>query len=203
MKSQLLARMQHKLQQDPCPTQTARVTAAVLMALTDESEPELLLIRRSLHLSAHPGEIALPGGKADPGDIDLRDTALREAAEEIGLPRACFRYGGQLVPRISMLGLSVTPIVGVVPPDVSLQMQPLEVEEVIRVPLAFFGERKNLRADRVIRNGETRTAARYQYRQYTIWGITAGFIVNLVNELYDARLDVGARLRTVLAEAHR
>lgn len=202
MESQLLTRMQQKLEQNPCPTTTARVPAAVLMALTDESDPHLLLIRRSLHLSAHPGEIALPGGKADADDIDLRDTALREAWEEVGLQRECFSYGGHLAPRISMLGLAVTAIVGIVPVDVPLQMQAVEVEEIIRVPLTFFAERKNLRADRVIRNNEIRIAARYQYRHYTIWGITAGFIVDFVNKLYDARLDVDARVRNILAETH-
>ncbi len=202
MESRLLTRMHKKLEQNPCPTSTARVPAAVLMALTDESDPHLLLIRRSLHLSAHPGEIALPGGKADADDIDLRDTALREAWEEIGLPRDCFGYGGHLAPRVSMLGLAVTAIAGVVSVDVPLQMQAVEVEEIIHAPLAFFAERKNLRADRVIRNGEVRIAARYQYRHYTIWGITAGFIVDLVNKLYDARLDVDARLRNILAETH-
>ena len=75
--------------------------------------------------------------------------------------------------------------------------------EIIRAPLAFFAERKNLRADRVVRNGEARIAARYQYRHYTIWGITAGFIVDLVNKLYEARLDVDTRLRNVLAETHQ
>jgi 8-oxo-dGTP pyrophosphatase MutT (NUDIX family) len=194
--------MHEKLEQNPCPTAAARVPAAVLMALTDESDPHLLLIRRSLHLSAHPGEIALPGGKADADDIDLRDTALREAWEEIRLPRDCFGYGGHLTPRVSMLGLAVTAIAGVVSVDVPLQMQAVEVEEIIHAPLAFFAERKNLRADRVIRNGEVRIAARYQYRHYTIWGITAGFIVDLVNKLYDARLDVDARLRNILAETH-
>lgn len=202
LESQLLTRMQQKLEQNPCPTTTARVPAAVLMALTNESDPHLLLIRRSLHLSAHPGEIALPGGKSDADDIDLRDTALREAWEEVGLPRDCFCYGGQLPPRISMLGLAVTAIAGVVPVDLPLQMQAVEVAEIIRAPLDFFAEPKNLRADRVIRNGEARIAARYQYRHYTIWGITAGFIVDLVNKLYDARLDVDARLRDALAETH-
>ena len=202
MESRLLTRMHEKLEQNPCPTAAARVPAAVLMALTDESDPHLLLIRRSLHLSAHPGEIALPGGKADADDIDLRDTALREAWEEIRLPRDCFGYGGHLAPRVSMLGLAVTAIAGVVSVDVPLQMQAVEVEEIINAPLAFFAERKNLRADRVIRNGEVRIAARYQYRHYTIWGITAGFIVDLVNKLYDARLDVDARLRNILAETH-
>lgn len=202
MESRLLTRMHEKLEQNPCPTAAARVPAAVLMALTDESDPHLLLIRRSLHLSAHPGEIALPGGKADADDIDLRDTALREAWEEIRLPRDCFGYGGHLAPRVSMLGLAVTAIAGVVSVDVPLQMQAVEVEEIIHAPLAFFAERKNLRADRVIRNGEVRIAARYQYRHYTIWGITAGFIVDLVNKLYDARLDVDARLRNILAETH-
>ena len=198
MESRLLTQLQQKLEQNPCPTSIPRVPAAVLMALTDEDEPQLLLIRRSLHLSSHPGEIALPGGKADPGDIDLRDTALREAWEEVGLQRAHFCYGGHLSPCISMLGLAVTAVVGTIPQDLSLQMNAAEVEEVLYAPLAFFADRKNLRADRVTRARQTRIAARYQYRHYTIWGITAGFIVDLVNRVYGAELDVEQRLRSSL-----
>lgn len=172
--------------------------AAVLMALTDEDEPRLLLIRRSLHLSAHPGEIALPGGKAEPGDPDLCATALREAWEEVGLQPGQFQHAGELASRTSMMGLAVTAIVGTIAATPRLTLQADEVAEAFFAPLAFFADARNLRADRFTRGSETRIAARYRYQDYTIWGMTAGFIVDLVNRYYDAGLDVEGRLQSVL-----
>lgn len=197
MASQLLAQLQQNLQQNPCPVAAERVPAAVLMALTDEATPQLLLIRRALHLSAHPGEIALPGGKAEAGDADLRETALREAWEEVGLAPEAFRYGGHLPPRTSMAGLAVTAFVGVIPPGLPLRLQADEVAELLYAPLHHFADGSRLRADRVTRGGDTRIAARYQYRHYTIWGMTAGFIVDLVNGLYGAGLDVARRQQSL------
>jgi 8-oxo-dGTP pyrophosphatase MutT (NUDIX family) len=120
-------------------------------------------------------------------------TALRESWEEVALPSHRFAFCGNLTPRTSMTGLAVTAVVGVVPADLLLQADAREVDEIIRVPLLFFADADNLRTDRVMRNGNYRVAARYQYLHYTIWGITAGFIVELVNCLYGADLDVAER----------
>jgi 8-oxo-dGTP pyrophosphatase MutT (NUDIX family) len=190
----LYERLQSCLQQDIRPLAgSGKGQAAVLMALSDAPEPELILTRRSLQLPTHPGEIALPGGKVEPADADLLATALRESWEEVALPGESFRFCGNLTPRISMTGLSVTAVVGLVADGLLLQADAREVDEIIRVPLAFFAAADNLRTDRVMRQGNYRLAARYQYRHYTIWGITAGFIVELVNRLYAADLDVAAR----------
>jgi len=196
----LYERLQACLQHDLNPLVHGAGQAAVLMALSDTPEPELLLIRRGLQLPTHPGEIALPGGKVEPADSDLLATALRESWEEVALPAAQFRCCGNLTPRTSMTGLAVTAVVGLVPQDVSLRADAREVDELIRVPLAFFADPNNLRTDRVMRNGTYRIAARYQYLNYTIWGITAGFIVELVNRLYGADLDVAERAKQLFSE---
>jgi hypothetical protein len=64
---------------------------------------------------------------------------------------------------------------------------------MLYVPLAHFAARANLRVDRIWRAGRLRLTARFQYRNYTIWGMTAGFIVDLVNRLSGADLDLAAR----------
>jgi 8-oxo-dGTP pyrophosphatase MutT (NUDIX family) len=193
--------LQGCLQQDIVPLAGAgKGQAAVLMALSDTPEPELLLIRRSMQLPTHPGEIALPGGKVEPADSDLRVTALREAWEEVALPEQQFQFCGNLTPRISMMGLAVTAVVGLIPADLPLRADAGEVDELIRVPLRFFADVDNLRTDRVIRNGSDRLAARYQYLHYTVWGITAGFIVELVNRLYGVNLDVAERAKQRLGD---
>jgi 8-oxo-dGTP pyrophosphatase MutT (NUDIX family) len=198
--SSLYERLYANLQHDLSPLLAGPGQAAVLMALSDTPEPELLLIRRGLQLPTHPGEIALPGGKVEPEDADLLATALRESWEEVALPTAQFRCCGYLTPRTSMTGLAVTAVVGLVPDDLLLQADAREVDELIRVPLAFFADAANLRTDRVMRNGSYRIAARYQYLNCTIWGMTAGFIVELVNRLYGIDLDVAERSRHLYSE---
>lgn len=91
MASALLQRVQSTLtlysdQQNICPPADSPRQAAVLLALTDEESPRLLMIRRALNLPTHPGEIAFPGGKRDEEDVDSYATALREAWEEVALP---------------------------------------------------------------------------------------------------------------------
>lgn len=198
--SSLGERLQACLLQRLDPLVAGSGQAAVLIALTDAPEPELLLIRRGLQLPTHPGEIALPGGKVEPSDADLLATALRESWEEVALQADQFHCCGYLTPRTSMTGLAVTAVVGLVPADVVLRADAREVDELIRVPLRFFADADNLRTDRVARRGNFRIAARYQYRHYTIWGITAGFIVELVNRLYGVELDVAERSRHLFSE---
>ncbi len=194
----LFERLQNCLLQELSPL-SGSGQAAVLMALSDASEPELLLIRRGLQLPTHPGEIALPGGKVERSDSDLLATALRESWEEVALPTSRFRHCGSLAPRTSLNGLAVTAVVGVVPRDLPLVADAREVDELIWAPLQFFADAANLRADRVMRNGGYGVAARYQYLHYTIWGLTAGFIVELVNRLYGVNLDVAALAQHLLA----
>ncbi len=207
MASALLQRLQHALapdsdlhnvQQNVCPPVEATGQAAVLLALTDEESPRLLMIRRSLNLPTHPGEIAFPGGKREVDDIDVLATALREAHEEVALPSKSVSYAGMLASHLSITDLFVTPIVGVIPPDLTLRAHPGEVSEILYVPLEFFADAKQLRADRIRRDGYERISARYQYQHYTIWGLSARFIVQLVNCLYDPELNIELRAEGVL-----
>lgn len=198
MASELLQRLQHALaptttEQNVCPPPDSPRQAAVLLALTDEEAPRLLMIRRALNLPTHPGEIAFPGGKRDPEDVDIFATASREAWEEVALHSESVSYAGMLMSQSSITNLFVTPIVGVIPPDLVLRADPGEVTEILYVPLAFFADPKNLRADRIRWNDDERISARYQYERYTIWGLSGRFIVQLVNCLYNAGLDIESR----------
>lgn len=203
MASELLQRLQHVLapysnQQNVCPSPDSPRQAAVLLALTDEEAPRLLMIRRALNLPTHPGEIAFPGGKRDPEDVDIFATALREAMEEVALPSESVSFAGMLMSQVSITNLFVTPIVAVIPPDVTLRAEPGEVTEILYAPLSFFAEPKNLRADRIMREGDERISARFQYEHYTIWGLSGRFIVQLVNCLYNTNLDIEVRAQYAL-----
>ncbi|PXA86280.1 coenzyme A pyrophosphatase, partial [Nostoc sp. 3335mG] len=95
------------------------VPAAVLVAITDRPEPGLILTKRNEAMRKHPGQIAFAGGRADPTDIDPADTALREAQEEIGMPREAVTIVGSDAPYRTVTNFSIVPIIGVVPPDLA------------------------------------------------------------------------------------
>src|SRR5690606_40910837 len=86
--------------------------AGVLVAITNETEPQLLLTRRALHLSTHQGEVAFPGGKRDDTDTSIVMTALREAEEEVALPLQQVQVIGELDQVVSRFGYLVTPVLG-------------------------------------------------------------------------------------------
>ncbi|USI72629.1 CoA pyrophosphatase [Sphingomonas morindae] len=161
----------------------ATVPAAVLAAIVDRPEPSLLLTRRDANLRRHPGQIAFPGGRADPGDADAIATALREAEEEIGLPPDAVEILGQDHPYSTGSGFTITPVVGIVPPDLPLVPREVEVAEIFEVPLAFLLDPLN-RLERAIEwRGAQRRYYEFLYAEYRIWGATAGIIVNLARRL--------------------
>lgn len=164
--------------------------AAVLMPFTNEPDPRLILTVRSAHMPTHAGEVAFPGGKRDPGDEDLRATALRETHEEIGLAPDKIELLAELSPLVSRFGIKVTPYVGLVSPDVTLVPEPDEIEEIFRVPLSFFLDTTPTLTDPFEFLGRRMRLPSYYFEQYRIWGLTAMMIVDLLNHVYDARISL-------------
>ena len=164
--------------------------AAVLMAVTDEALPQLILTLRAQHLNAHAGEVAFPGGKRDATDASLAATALRESQEEIGLDPALVQLLGPSRLRRSRWGLQVRPFVGIVPADVRLAPSADELERIFRVPLAHFVERANLQIQTIERDGRPWQAPCYDWQGTQIWGLTAIMIVDLLNDVYDFGVEI-------------
>ena len=92
-----------------------RQPAAVLVAVTDGAEPGVILTQRTAMLRRHAGQIAFPGGRIDPEDAGPIEAALREAEEEIALPRASAEVVGVADRYRSVTGYEVTPVLAVVP----------------------------------------------------------------------------------------
>ena len=90
--------------------------AAVLVALTDEEQPRVILGRRAAHLQHHPGEVAFPGGKREPEDASPWVTARREAHEEVGITQEHVHPLGELSPLMTRTGFEVLPCVAMVSP---------------------------------------------------------------------------------------
>lgn len=112
--------------------------AAVLLPLVMRDELTLLLTERSTHLSTHSGQIAFPGGRIDETDQDAVDTALREAQEEIALPRHHVEVLGTLPTYVTGSAFIITPVVALVKPGFQLQPNPGEVADVFEVPLGYL-----------------------------------------------------------------
>ena len=156
------------------PVHGRRDQAAVLMPLRLHPDmPHVILTERASSLSSHGGEVAFPGGKADPEDRSLQATALRENHEELGILPEHVEVLGELRPFISKHGLLVTPFVGLVEQQLPLDPNPDEIETVFEVPLDWFVSAEASRIDDLTRHGERHLVPAFDYQGYDIWGLTA------------------------------
>ena len=156
--------------------------AAVLVAITDRVEPGVILTQRTETLRRHAGQVAFPGGRLDPGE-DAVAAALREAEEEIALPRDAVEVIGTSDRYRTGTGFAITPVIGIVPPDLPLIAGEAEVAAVFEVPLAFLLDAANQRAARAVHQGRERHYVEMLWNDRRIWGATAGMIVNLSRRL--------------------
>ncbi len=180
-----LRRGDHDLNPDLLPDRPL-TRAAVLVPLVERPEGlTVLLTRRTDHLQDHAGQISFPGGRVEPGDADALATALREAEEEIGLARTLVTAIGRLDTYVTRTGFEVTPVVGLVAPPTALAPDPCEVAEVFEVPLAFILDPVNRQRHSRIYAGKARYFYVFPWRDYYIWGATAGMLVNLADLLRD------------------
>ncbi|WP_073331866.1 CoA pyrophosphatase [Wenxinia saemankumensis] len=172
----------------PLPAGHALRPAGVLAAFTPgPAGLELILTRRSAALRHHPGQIAFPGGKQDPGDATVIDAALREAEEEVGLPRGAARILGTLPPHRTVTGFHVTPVVGWVPAPFAELAEPDEVDEIFRVPFAFVTDPANFRVEARSWNGTRRHYYVAPRGPWYIWGATARMLRGLAERVASCR----------------
>jgi 8-oxo-dGTP pyrophosphatase MutT (NUDIX family) len=157
--------------------------AAVLMPLVQRAEGlTVLLTQRTAHLHDHAGQISFPGGRRDPGDKDLVQTALRETAEEVGLAANYIKILGALGQYQTVTAYRVTPFVALVDPGFALKLDAFEVADTFEVPLAFFMDPRNHQR-RIIQTplGE-RSFFAMPYddagKERFVWGATAAMLRN-------------------------
>jgi 8-oxo-dGTP pyrophosphatase MutT (NUDIX family) len=160
-------------------------TAAVLVpVVAREPAVTVLLTLRTSHLIAHSGQIAFPGGKIEEGDATPVETAMREAGEEVGIPRA-------LVTPLSLLdlhntgtGFRIIPVLALVDPAIEPVPHPGEVAEIFEVPLAFLMGAENHKEEHRDWKGRSVLFYAMEYEQRYIWGATAAILRNLYERLY-------------------
>ena len=159
--------------------------AAVLIAIVQHaSNPTVIFTKRSENLRKHTGQIAFPGGAIDAEDASAIDAALREAEEEIGLPRNAPKVIGQLPDYVSGSGFRIKPVVALVQPGQKLKINADEVAEVFVVPLAFLMNPQNHIQSSREWQGVERFYYEMPYENYRIWGVTAGIIRAFYERVY-------------------
>ena len=156
--------------------------AAVLMAVTDRPEPGLLLTVRREHMRTHAGQVAFPGGRVDEGE-DAVAAALREAWEEIALDPESVEIVGTSDEYRTITRYSVTPVVGIVPPDLPLYPHEHEVADWFEAPLHFVLDPANRRLQTAVFAGTERRYYEIEWNKRNIWGATAAMLVNLSQRL--------------------
>lgn len=153
------------------------VAAAVLVPLVLGPEPSVLLTRRSAALARHAGQVSFPGGRIDPGDISPEAAALREAEEEIGLDPSRVELVGRLRDQFTGSGFCITPVVGLLPPDLALCPAPDEVEAIFHLPLATVLDPAGPERRQALWRGRMRQFWVFPHDTHYIWGATASILV--------------------------
>lgn len=157
--------------------------AAVLAAVTErDSEPGVLLLHRPSNMRSHPGQIALPGGKIDPGETAI-EGALREAHEELGIDPTQVRVIGASDVYRTHSGFEITPVLGLIPPDIEIVPNPTEVAQWFEAPLGHVLDPANHVSQWVEWEGSMRSYYEIDWQGHQIWGVTAALLVNLSRRL--------------------
>ena len=153
--------------------------AAVLVPLVRrESGLQVLLTRRADHLKKHSGQVSFPGGRCEPGDVDIAATALREAQEEVGLDPASVEIIGYLHDYPTVTGFRVTPVVGVFDAPSQYLPDPGEVAEVFEVPAAHALAADSYQQKYWNKDGLKLPFFELSHDEQRIWGATAGMLRN-------------------------
>ena len=162
-----------------------RLAAVLILLSPGNNGPELVFTRRSEELSSHGGQISFPGGTIEAGDTSPVHTALRESEEEIGLNRDYVDILGTLDWYTIPTGFVVLPVIGHMSQKQKFIAAPEEVAEIFSIPLQTLLDTSLYKSDTFIRNGIKRRYYFFEFKEYYIWGATAGMLRSLALKLSD------------------
>ncbi len=172
------------LQQHP------RIGGVLILLYQKENEWQTVFTQRRKYAGVHSGQMSFPGGKFDDADEDIIQTALREAEEEIGVPKAAVEVIGRLtelyIPPSNFL---VHPVVAHLHGAKNFIPQEREVQEIVEIPLSFFLPAKNIRQTEIhLQQGVTAKVPAFIFGEHIIWGATAIVLSELREILQEAGL---------------
>ena len=150
-----------------------RLAGVLIPIMQRAGDLTVLLTQRAADLQHHPGQIAFPGGRMEAADEDLRVTALRETAEEVGILPQRVSVIGYLDAMPTITGYAVTPVVGLVDPPAELVIDPAEVDYAFEVPLEFLLDERNVQHTKREYHGQLVPMVEFHFEGRRIWGVTA------------------------------
>lgn len=158
------------------------VPAAVLIAMTERERPSFLFLHRPATMRAHAGQIAFPGGRIDPGETPV-EAALREAWEELGVSPQDVRVVGTTDLYRTGSAYEITPVLGIVPPDIEIKPNPAEVAQWFEAPVDFVLDPANQVQKTIEHEGRMHTFVEIDWQGHQIWGVTGAILHNLAGRL--------------------
>ncbi len=179
LRARLLLRPDHELEG----TEPLQPAAALVPIVLRTEAPTLLLTVRSPHLRRHAGQISFPGGALESVDADAAAAAIRETQEEVGIAARFIEPIGFLPDHIVSSGFRLTPVVALLQPGFTLELDRDEVEEVFELPLAFALVGANYRLRSAMLRGSQHEFWELSYGARNIWGATAHVLVSLRERL--------------------
>jgi 8-oxo-dGTP pyrophosphatase MutT (NUDIX family) len=158
------------------------IPAAVLVPVVLGNPPGILLTKRNAHLNKHAGQVSFPGGRIDPGETP-EAAALREAEEEIALAPRDVELLGRMADYVTGTGYRITPVVGLLPPGLTLHPSPDEVDSVFELPIDVLLDPRAPQRQSHERHGNLREYWVWPHPDHYIWGATAAILVHLAQKL--------------------
>lgn len=179
-----------------------RPAAVLIPMLSIDHRWHLLFIRRAENGNDHhSGQVAFPGGRREPGDIDLQATALRETFEEIGIAPQDIDVVGRLGDFVSTTNYRIAPFVGIVPSPYRLRLAPDEVAHTFTIPLIWLSDPSHREmVEHPLPSGKIPVIRYRPYDGEVLWGATARMTVSLVHTLADESDSLAAD-RRIMSEA--
>ena len=169
---------------------TALRKASVLIPITrhkPSKNSEIVLTVRSENLNSHPGQISLPGGSEEAIDSDVVATALRESEEEIGLAQSDVEVIGRLGDLALPSGFQITPIVGLIEPDLEYIPCSIEVAEIFHAPLSLLMNLNSYKPTSMTYENKSRKVLELQFERFRIWGATAAILYHLAQVVENSK----------------
>lgn len=161
---------------------TVRPSAVLIPLYEKDGEYHVLLTKRTEELEYHKGQICFPGGSPHEGDSSLKETALREAREEVGIRPEDVEVLGELDSTGTLTSnFLITPFVGIIPYPYPFKVNRHEIDELVEVPLSALAGEGNYWEETRSFEGVTGKASFFRYRDKVIWGATARILKQLVD----------------------